>query len=155
MASVGDQRVDEIRLLGYPVRLGARQEEHLDEVAREFMLLSISRPQAREQVPGRLLELLEVLTTRYATELEGPRRQREQALVDGRDTVDLVYPATVEICEAVTGWQSMMREVDAYCRDDELLALATPAEVVRLQQWVVAEFSAQLEGQDPTPWPGA
>ena len=155
MASVTEQRVDVIRLLGYPVRLAARQEEHLDEVTREFMLLSISRPSAREQVPHRLLELLELLSTRHAAELEGPRRQREQALQEGRDSVDLVYPATQEVREAVTGWQSMMREVDAYCRDDELLALATPAEVVRLQQWVVSEFVAQLEGHEPTPWPGA
>jgi hypothetical protein len=154
MGHVGE-RVDRIRLLGYPVRVAARQEEHLDEVAREFMLLSISRPQARESVPARLLELLEVLTTRYGTELEGPRRQREQALIDGIDSIDLVYPASPEICQALAEWQSMMREVDAYCRDDELLALATPAEVVRLQQWVVAEFSAQLAGHDPTPWPGA
>jgi hypothetical protein len=154
MAPVGDQSVTQIRLLGYPVRIGARQQEHLDEVAREFMLLSMSRPAVREQVPGRLLELLEALSARYATELEGPRHQREQALVEGRETIDLVYPATPGVREAITGWQSMMREVDAYCRDDELLSLATPAEVVRLQQWVVAEFLAQLDGQDPTPWTG-
>ena len=154
MAPVADEGRGQIRLLGYPVRLGARQQEHLDEVAREFMLLSISRPEVREQVPGRLLELLEVLTTRYAEELEGPRRQREAALLEGRESVDLVYPAVPGVREAIADWQSMMREVDAYCRDDELLALATPADVVRLQQWVLGEFLAQLDGQDPTPWPG-
>lgn len=155
MAPVGDQTVTQIRLVGYPVRLGAQQQEHLDEVTREFMLLSISRPEARQQVPGRLLELIEALTARYATELEEPRRHREQALVEGRETIELVYPALPGVREAIVVWQSMMREVDAYCRDDELLALATPADVVRLQQWVVAEFLAQLDGQDPTPWPGA
>ena len=155
MAVVGDAVVTQIHLLGYPVRIGARQQEHLDEVAREFMLLSISRPAVREQVPGRLLELLDALTTRYSAELEGPRRRREQALLEGRETIDLVYPAVPGLREAVTGWQSMMREVDEYCRDDELLALATPAEVVRLQQWVVEQFLAQLDGQAPTPWPGA
>lgn len=150
----GDE-VEEVRLLGYPVQLGAQQQEHLDEVTREFVLLSMSRPEAREQVPGRLLELVDAMTARYATELEAPRRAREQALADGRETVDLVYPASPGIGGAIAGWQTMMREVDEYCRADELLALATPPEVVRLQQWVVEEFSAQLDGGPPTPWPAA
>ena len=146
--------MDAIRLLNYPVRLGALQQEHLDEVTREFMLLSLSRPEAREQVPGRLLELVEVLTARYAAELEAPRQVREQALLAGEEHIDLVYPALPDVGAAVQAWQSMMREVDAYCREDELLSLATPPEVVRLQQWIVAEFVGQLAGATPTPWPG-
>jgi hypothetical protein len=149
---VDDETVAQIHLLGYPVRLGAQEQEHLDEVTREFMLLSLSRPAVREQVPGRLLELMETLTSRYSTELEAPRRVREQALLEGRESVDLVYPAAPGIGEALSGWQSMMREVDDYCRSDELLALATPPAVVRLQEWVVGEFHSQLAGRPPTPW---
>ena len=145
----------EIRLLGYPVTIGARQQEHLDELTREFMLLTMSRPSARERVPDRLLELVEVVTGRHAEELEGPRRVREQALQDGVDRVDLVYPAFEDARAVVSAWQTILREVDDYCRSDDLLALATPDEVRALTDWVVAEFHAQLAGHPPTPWPGA
>lgn len=147
-------QVQEIRLVGYPVRLGAQQQEHLDEVTREFMLLALSRPEARDQVPGRLLELVDVLTTRWAAELEGPRRAREEALAEGRESIDLVYPVLDGVQDLISGWLAMMREVDAYCREDELLALETPPEVVALQEWVVGQFLAQLDGQPPTPWRG-
>ena len=143
-----------VRLLRYPVRLGTLQQEHLDDVSREFMLLSLSRPEARDQVPGRLLELLDVLTARYSEVVETQRRVREQALLDGLEHIDLVYPALPGVGAAIQEWQSMMREVDAYCHDDELLSLATPPEVVRLQQWVVSEFQRQLDGAEPTPWAG-
>ena len=143
-----------IRLLRYPVRLGTLQQEHLDEVTREFMLLSLSRPEVRDQVPGRLLELLDVLTAQYSAVIEAQRRVRERALLDGLEHIDLVYPRLPGVGAAIAQWQSMMREVDAYCRDDELLSLATPPEVVRLQEWVVSEFQRQLDGADPTPWPG-
>lgn len=147
-------QVQEIRLVGYPVRLGAQQQEHLDEVTREFMLLSLSRPQAEDQVPGRLLELVDALTSRWAAELEAPRAARDRALRDGRERIDLVYPVLEGVRGAVTGWVAMMREVDAYCREDELLALETPPDVVALQEWVAAEFVGQLDGRPPTPWAG-
>lgn len=151
---MSDAAVTEIVLLGYPVRLGARQQEHLDEVTREFMLLSLSQPEVREQVPGRLLQLVDMLPARYSAELEEPRRLWDQALREGREQIDLTYPAVPGAREIIRGWWDTMREVDGYCRDDALLALETPADVRVLQRWLVDEFLAQLDGAAPTPWPG-
>lgn len=151
---MSDETVTSILLLGYPVRLAARQQEHLDEVSREFMLLSLSQPEVRDHVPGRLLELMDTMSTRYARELEEPRRLRDQALLAGVEQIDLVYPAVPGARDLMTTWWHTMREVDEYCRGDELLALATPPDVLALQRWVVTEIVAQVEGAAPTPWPG-
>jgi hypothetical protein len=151
---MSDGAVTSIVLLGYPVRLGQRQQEHLDEVTREFQLLSMSQPEVRDHVPGRLLEVLDMLSARYSSELEQPRRLREQALQDGREQVDLVYPAVPGAAEMMTTWWDVLREVDVYCSNDELLSLATPPDVVALQRWVVTEIVAQSGGAAPTPWPG-
>jgi hypothetical protein len=94
------------------------------------------------------------MSTRYAGAVEEPRRLRAQALRDGVDQIDLVYPAAPGSAELMTAWWDVLREVDVYCGNDELLSLATPPEVVALQRWVVSEVVAQVAGAPPTPWPG-
>ena len=49
--------MDDISLLGYPVRLGALQQQHQDEIVREFQFLAVSSPESSRQVPGQLLEV--------------------------------------------------------------------------------------------------
>jgi hypothetical protein len=146
--------VTSIVLRGYPVRVGQRQQEHLDEVRREFQLLALSRPEVRDHVPGRLLELVDTMSVRFSRELEEPRRVREQAVLDGVEQVDLVYPAVPGAAEVMTTWWNVMREVDVYCSNDELLSLATPPDVLALQRWVVSEIVAQAAGAAPTRWAG-
>ncbi len=146
--------MDDILLLGYPVRLGALQQQHHDEIVREFQLLSMSRPESRSGVPGRLLELVDLLTSRFAAEIAEPQRLRDQALASGVAQVDLRYPVRPGMREAVLAWETMMREVDDYCRRGTLLALAAPAGAVALREWSLGEFLRQLDGQPPTPWSG-
>lgn len=150
----GVRHVDEVVLLGYPVRLGAQEREHLDGLLREFQLIALSEPEQRSQVPGRLLALVEHLTGAWSAELAEPERLQEQARAAGHDRVDLRYPVRPETEAVVEGWAAMLAEVDEFCRRDELLVLARPAEQVALQSWVTAEFRAQLAGQEPTAWPG-
>ena len=144
--------MDDIVLLGYPVRLGALQQQHHDEIVREFQLLSMSSPESRTGVPGRLLELVDLLTSTFAAEIAEPQRLRDEALKSGAAQVDLRYPARPGMREAVLAWDTMLREVDDYCRQGTLLALAAPAEVVALRAWTMGEFLCQLDGQPPSPW---
>ena len=150
----GRMTTEAVVLLGYPVRVGALQQQHYDEVVREFQLLAISRPDKRAHVPGRLLELVDLLTTRFRAELAEPQRLREAAALLGEPRVDLRYPVRPETREAVLAWDAMVREVDDYCRDGELLALAAPAEVVALREWSLGQFLSQLDGAEPQPWTG-
>ncbi|MBW3638354.1 MAG: hypothetical protein KY451_00650 [Actinobacteria bacterium] len=146
--------MDDISLLGYPVRLGALQQQRQDEIVREFQLLAMSIPESRTQVPGRLLELVGVLTSQFAAEMVEPQRLREQAAASGVAQVDLSYPVRPGMREAVLAWETMMREVDDYCRRGTLLALAAPAEVVALREWTLGEFLRQLDGAQPARWSG-
>ncbi len=141
-------------LLGYPVRLGALQQQHHDEIVREFQLLAMSSPESRAQVPGRLLELVDLLNSRFAAEMAEPQRLREQAVASGTAQIDLRYPARPGMREAVLAWETMMREVDDYCRRGTLLALAANDDFVGLRAWTVTEFLRQLDGQQPVRWSG-
>lgn len=145
---------EEILLRGYPVRLGAEQQEHWDGLLRELQLIALSQPEQREQVPGRLLGLVDLVTKIWSDDQTEPDRLRERALAEGRLTVDLRYPARPEVREVLLALDAVLVEVDAFCRTDDLLALARPAGVLALHQWVVGEFLGQLDGQEPTAWSG-
>lgn len=146
--------IETVVLLGYPVRLGAAQQQHHDEVVREFQLLALGDPSVRGQVPGRLLDLVDVMARRYAAELAEPQRARDAALLAGWPRVDLRYPVRPGLREVVLAWDAMAREVDDYCRLGNLLALAAPPEVVALRTWVTGQFLRQLDGDEPQPWRG-
>ena len=49
---------------------------------------------------------------------------------------------------------ALLDEADAYCKQGELLTLASPPVVRRFRTWYLAEIRAQLAGAAPGPWPG-
>jgi hypothetical protein len=150
-------RPDTIELRGYPVQLGNEVAEHIEEWMREFRLIALSREAgtARLDVPDRLLEMVDALTRQYAAELDEPEQRRLAAAARGDRTVDLVYPVRPETEQVVTAWQTMLGEVDEYCRKEDLLTLQRPPEQVALQDWILDEFLRQIAGESPRPWQDA
>lgn len=141
-------------LLGYPVRRGIRTREHVDALLRECLLLRLAQPQPSSSAPARLAELAELLTSRYSAQLTEPERRKLDAFHRGQATVDLTYPLHPETAQVALAWRSALAEMDAYCHAEQLLTLATPADVAELQAWVLGEFLAQADAQPPQPWPG-
>ncbi len=141
-------------LLGYPVELGMSTVEHVEEWMREFKLMALSRAEgtATHDVPARLQAMVAALTSRYAAELSVADRLRAAAAARGDATVDLPYPVLPETEQTVRGWQAMLREVDDYCRAEDLLTLQRRPQQVRLQDWMCEEFLRQLRGEAPRPW---
>ena len=140
-------------LLGYPVALGMSTVEHVEGWVREFQLMALSREQGdAHDVPGRLQEMVQGVTRRYARELSTADQLRATAAARGDATVDLPYPVVPETEQVVTAWQRMLAEVDEYCRSEDLLTLQRSPEQVRLQDWTCEEFLRQLRGEPPRPW---
>ncbi|MDQ6648840.1 MAG: hypothetical protein M3Z02_01775 [Actinomycetota bacterium] len=148
--------VDTVTLLGYPVPLGMWQAEHFAELLREFALIVISEGagSGRAQVPQRLIDLADAITTRYSDELSGPTAALEQAAQAGQATVDLHYPVVPETKQVIRAWEAVMAEVDEFCRAGSLLTLATPPEIVALRRWTLEQFLDQVEGRPARGWPG-
>ena len=139
-------------LQGYPVRLGMRAREHTSAILRECALLSHSAPST--SAPARLVFLAQRITANYAGELASVEQQRTQALERGDRTVDLRYTVGRGTREVVENWQAVVRELDRYAAGSSLLTRATPADQVRLRDWTLGEFIAQLDGAPPRPWTG-
>jgi hypothetical protein len=146
----------EVHLIGVPVPLWAQAQEHTDELIREFTLLAASLRDtgAHDEVPVRLVELVEALTQRYsALTAEQETRLAKAARSRQAEIDDLVFLVPAEAAEAGAHLQALLDEADDYCRAGQhLLTLATPAEIVRFRNWYLDAFTDQLAGQPPTPW---
>ena len=150
----GDELVT-VRLLAAPVRLWARSTEHHDELMREMALLALSPPREGHDLPGRLVELVDVLGRQYGGASRRPETELEQARAAGLDRVDLRYEVPPSAGAAAQRLAAILAEADEFCRSGgALLTLAKPADQVAFSAWYIGEFTRQIAGEDPSPWPG-
>jgi hypothetical protein len=145
-----------VHIVGAPVGLWAKAQEHSDELFREFMLIASARERdgVDHDVPRRLTLLIEELTTRYGGFSEAQEQQLADAAAAGEPTIDLVYQIPPGAVEAARHLGELMDEADDYCRAGEhLLTLATPKPQVDFRRWYLAEFIRQGSGEPPMSWP--
>jgi hypothetical protein len=145
----------EVHLVGVPVAVWAKTQEHMDELIREFTLLSASlrRAGAHQEVPVKLTELIEVLSNRYSALTVEQEARLNDAAAKGVAKIDLVFRVPAQAAEAGAHLGALLDEADEYCRSGEhLLTLATPTELVRFRNWYLDAFTDQLAGKPPTAW---
>jgi anti-sigma B factor antagonist len=71
----------------------------------------------------------------------------------GNEHIDLVFEVPEETVEGVRQLDAMMDTVDEYCRDGDLLTLATPPDLVEFRRWFLGEFVRQIgHGEPPRSW---
>ena len=147
--------VGEAVLRDYPLRIWARQQEHSDEVLREFKLLVTGAGSGEAHAaPAALVALAELFSDRFGRLMDEITASRQAALDAGADRMDWRVPLPRSTPVLMKQVEAVWAAVDEYCRSGDLLALARPADVVALQDWSVAQIVAQWEGSEPTPWPG-
>lgn len=145
-----------VRLLRFPVDVWARSNEHWESLRREFALIALHRDNS--DVPRRLLELVAALVGEYQEAVADAVRLRDQAHARGEKEVpELVYRVPRQAGAAATRTLArMLDEADEFCRQGQhLLTLTTPPEALAFRRWYLGEFTAQLQGLPPLPWPEA
>ena len=143
-----------VRIVGLPVPLHLRTAEHTDELMREFTYLRAQSddPEA-PTVPARLLDLVDELSGRYSGFTAGTQAELNQAIDEGRPTVDLEYQVPAEVGAACVHLRDLLDAADEFCLAGEhLLTLASPEDVVAYRRWYLDEFVHQIEGAAPQPW---
>ena len=142
----------EVRLIGVPLEIWQRAQEHTDGLLREFALI-VQDAEAMAATPGRLLALVQELRAGYGEFSDAQRLQMEAALERGEADIDLTYHVPPAVAGAAEGLGEMLDEADEYCRQGEhLLTLATPPDGLRFRRWFVGEFGNQVGGAPPVPW---
>jgi len=139
-----------VRLAGCPVELSLRQDEHLDELVRELQLISADRDNSSSQALA--AQIQDLLISPAHARFTG-RRLAEQALAEGRDTVEVEMAMPHEFSEMVERLQQAVTAADELCERMQLLTLASPPEIRELRAWMTHELVAQIErGARPVAW---
>lgn len=121
-------------------------------MVREFTLISIGGHSAvpRQDVPARVLEVMDELRGRYAESTGEIRAQFEEAHRRGETTIDVEVPAdetAAAITERVT---ELLDEADEFCRTGRTLTLASEPEVVAWRHWWRDQVVGQIrKGAEP------
>lgn len=151
----GQPYLVEVHILGLPLAIWARAEEHADGLLRELTLVAAS--DARDpayHAPRHLLALVQELETDYAS-MTSEQRTRILAAADaGAAAIDLVYEVPPDVAVACRRLEAAMDAADRFCSDGKyLLSLATPPDALAFRQWYLGEFVRQIEGEPPQSWP--
>ncbi len=139
-----------VRMLGCPVLLSLRQDQHLDELVRELQLISIENdPRSRELA----LQMAHLLQGPAAARHTG-RRVAQDAAAAGLDSIDLEMAMPREFSGEVEKLQESVSRADLLCEEMQLLTLASSPEIQALRSWMTEQVAHQLRDRaEPESWP--
>lgn len=139
-----------VRLLGCPVELSLRQDQHLDELVRELTLISADK---HNPASAPLAARLEAILRAPAHVRAAGRQQAQAAQRRGEVFVDVEMAMPREFSSEVRRLHEAVLEADVLCDQQRLLTLASPVEVREFRTWMTDEIVAQVEqGAAPVPW---
>jgi len=143
-------------LRDYPLRLWALQEQHTEELLREFnlLLLGLVSGQASHVVPAQLVALAAMFTNDFGTLLDELSQVRRAAYDGGADRMDSTVPLVPDTEALLEGARRVIVAVDEFCARGDLLALSRPPELRALSDWTFDELIRQHQGAAPNAWPG-
>jgi hypothetical protein len=147
-------------MMGLPVALFLRTQEHHDELVREFTLMAIRESatdvgsQPRTVLPARLRELIDILGRRFDASTSRADVDLQAAADRGDATVDLTYHVRSNVAAELVMSTELMDDADEFCRQEKLLTLPRDPAMVAFSRWYNREFLRQIDGLPPTPWDG-
>ncbi len=142
-----------VQVLGVPVLLRRRAQQHHEELTRELTLIA-ERMRQRGDVgalPVRFVALVQQLSRVYGGARDKTEEEFERADESGAETVDLTYRLPASAADFARDLGRAQDEADEYCREGKyLLTLAAPPDVIAYRYWFYSQFTDQAEGRRPT-----
>ena len=148
---VDESELLSIHLLGMPVQLFATLRRHFYELGRELRLLAITDGDAYP---------LSVEFSETYLQVEYERRQAvgvealDQAIADGRESVDLDYLVLPNAPQTMRRLSDLLAAVYEQLSGKVLLSVRPPDDVLDFEQWYFGEFTRQAAGEEPIRWDG-
>ena len=150
--TIADDQLVEVRMLGFPLDVFQRAQEHGDGLIRELTLIAQTAPEEHD-LPARLAAIVAELSSRFAGFGDETDAARDAAIDRGDQSVDLVYRLPRAAAAASVHLGDILDEADQYCRQGEhLLSLTTPPESLAFRRWFLGEIVRQAHGDQPRSW---
>jgi hypothetical protein len=143
--------VPRVHFVDFPLREGMLARQHLEALFREFAIIAAGGGDPAD-VPKRLLEIAELHQERYA----GMNPEADAAVDDAMDRGDryIDFDVTVpdQIRDDTLSLAPVLLEVDAYCRNGDMLTLSPNNEIRSFWFWFLREIVRQVNGEAPMSW---
>jgi hypothetical protein len=155
VAAASDDDLVTIHVIGMPIAVQARAQEHADELTRELTLIGAQLRQEGNvrELPAMLVSLIEQLNARYSRFTTEQEQMLADATERGDDTIDLTYQLPASAAAHAQELGDLLDQADDYCRTGRhLLTLATPDDLVSFRWWYLSQFIDQVTGQPPVSW---
>jgi anti-sigma regulatory factor (Ser/Thr protein kinase) len=139
-----------VRLLGCPVQLSLRQDEHLDELIRELQLIAGDQAHPRSQA---LASQLRGLLSGPAHARHTGRRTAQEAAAAAKEYIDVDMAMPAEFSVEVQKLRTAVQAAEVLCEELRLLTLASSGDLRALRAWMTDQLVSQIEnGADPVSW---
>jgi hypothetical protein len=144
-----------VQVIGLPIAVQVRAQEHADELTRELTLIGAQLRQEGNvrELPTLLLSLIEEFGHHYSSFTVEQEQLLADAMERGDDTIDLTYQVRSSAGAAAQSLAEVLDQADAYCSSGRhLLTLATPDDLVTYRRWFLSQFTNQVTGLPPISW---
>lgn len=151
-----DETLVDVVLVGIPIDLRGRAQQHSDELVREMTLIALQiREGDGDALPVRLTELVSEVQQTYGPFSAQPDAEIDDAAARGDQVVGrVVYTVPHHVAPVARHLIEILEEADEFCRDGSyLLALASPPDIHAYRIWALREFERQIAGEQPISWP--
>ena len=138
-----------VTLVGCPVGLSLRQDQHLDELVRELTLIHVGQDDDSVELGHRL----EAILRAPAHARDAGRRQAKAAQARGEAFVNVEMAMPRQFSHEVRKLDEAVRAADVLCEEARLLTLASPPEMRDFRDWMTAQIVGQIEDDaEPVSW---
>lgn len=128
----------EVFLGDVPTELLLAAKGHIDSLIREFALLaSGAAGGATSPVPRELMSLIERVVGNFSEARQSIKKQALRAAERGEPRTRLTLQLPLSAAEAGLAYLAALDEVDAYCRNEQMLTLESPPAHRLFRSWYV------------------
>ncbi len=143
----------EVRLLGVPPWVVQHYRTRWLELVREMQLVALAEPSRQQQVAQQFCDAAHSVHSDLYV-VGRSTQHRAPTVSDDGSAVDAVFAVPRSQRDAFVRIRDMAREMERSWTVSELLFVHPGRQAVQLREWWLGEFIGQLDGAEPTPWPG-
>jgi anti-sigma regulatory factor (Ser/Thr protein kinase) len=142
-----------VSLLGVPIDVYLRGQEHLESTLHELRVIATSDPEAFAQIDETTAMPLRAAMDTFRGSREAGRAEAMAAASAGEHLVDFEWRLTADAAVAARAWAAGVAELDDLARTGVLLTPPADPDVARFRRWLSDQIAAQLGGARPQPFP--
>jgi len=149
--AAGDETV-QVMLLSVPPMVVQHYRKRWLELVREMHLVALAQPSPQQELAQRFCTAAQTLHNDLYV-IERSTTGYSPALSDGA-AVDAVVDVSPSLRQAFVDLRDLARELEAHWAGGRLLFVHPGPQAAQLREWWVGEFIGQIDGEEPTAWPG-